>query len=339
VKIVPVGIIGVGSAVPEGVVGNEEVATWPGVIAIGKDGPGILKSTGIDCRHIAKPGEMTADFIEIAARNALNDASLSPRDISYILVATSTPSYPLPGDSCILQDRLGATCGASDLRVGCAGFTNALEIANCMVATQLHSNVLVVGADELSTIVDRNDSLAMLLGDGAGAAVISRVEDGLGFRHFVSGSDGSNIQRLWIQSGGTAEPITAEAIEARTNMLRMDGRAVYDFGVEKIETSVRELCAKLGVKLEDVGLIVPHQANRKIIARAAVKLGLPIEKFAIDDIEFHANTSAASIGLALDRQLSNGRLKIGDLVILIGFGAGLAWSGNIGYWAYTRRVA
>jgi 3-oxoacyl-[acyl-carrier-protein] synthase-3 len=328
------GIVGVGSAVFD-LVDNRTVSKWRGVT---KTPAQIEKSTGIVTRSIAKPGETTSMLAERAARSAIIDAGRDPTDIDYIIVATNTPDYLVPQVASIIQAKLGIKCRAADVKAGCAGFAGALEMAEALIATGRYRNVLVIGVDLLSHITDRRTSTAMLLGDGAGAVVVSAVSKRYGFAAFTGGSDGSQLDKLWIPEGGTAQPITASGIRSGQNMLQMDGYEVYSFGIKTIDACVRELAEQLGVGLDQIDWVVCHQANWKMIAKAADALGMSIERFA-KDLDEHGNTSNGSIGLALDKYVGTRQIKRGQLVIMIGFGAGLVWYACACRWAYNRPSA
>ncbi len=296
----------------------------------------IRSHTGIGYRHIADPSQATSDLAYEACRKVLKRAGVGAEKIDLVLVATATADFiGFPSVSCIVQDRLGAkNAGAMDIGAGCTGFIYALETARNYVAGGGARNVLVVGAEILSRIIDWKDrNTCVLFGDGAGAVLVSAdPSDGdRGIIRSLLRSDGSGARLLERTVGGTRFPFTSGAVDPADSFLRMDGRKVYNFAVRVVSEGMVEMLDKSGLRLEDVTWIVPHQANVRIIEAAAKRAKIPMGKFFIN-IEEYANTSAASIPIALSEMSSRGLLKPEDLVLTFGFGAGLTYGGNLIRW-------
>jgi len=329
-------ITSVDCAVPQRRMSNEEFAAF-----VDTSDEWIYSHTGIRNRHIADAEQATSDLAFEAGRKALAKTSVAAEDIDMILVATATGDYPgFPSVACILQDRLGATrAGAMDLAAGCTGFIYGLETARSFVLGGGARNVLVVGAEVLSRIVDWQDrDTCVLFGDGAGAALVSASEDARdasgrprGLIASALRSDGSGAHLLERPVGGTRTPFDAHHAGGSGTCIRMDGRQVYNFAVNAIAEGIPAMLAQSGFAVDDAAWIVPHQANVRIIEAAAKRARIPLEKFYLN-IEEYANTSAASIPIALTEMSAKGLLHEGDLVATFGFGAGLTWGGNLLRW-------
>ncbi|MEN6298165.1 MAG: beta-ketoacyl-ACP synthase III [Rectinema sp.] len=293
----------------------------------------IRSHTGIGARHIAPDGVQTSDMAVSAAQSALEKAKIGTSDIDYIIVATATPDYfGFPATACIVQDKLGAYGAAAfDVTAGCTGFIYALNIASSMLESSHGRHALVIGADGLSRIVDWNDrSTAVLFGDGAGAAVVSRIDEGgRGCLSFILGADGSGAKELYL-----VQPERTQAFDRQqpvVPVISMNGKKVYDFAVKSITVVIERLLHKTAYRLEDFSWIVPHQANARIVQAAAKRFSIPMDKIYMN-IEEYANTSAASIPLALAEMDEKGLLKPNDLVMLVGFGAGLTYGAAVVRW-------
>ncbi len=293
----------------------------------------IRSHTGIGARHIAPDGVQTSDMAVSAAKSALEKAKISIHEIDYIIVATATPDYfGFPATACIVQDKLGAYgASAFDVTAGCTGFIYALNIASSMLETSHGRNALVIGAEGLSRITDWNDrSTAVLFGDGAGAAVLSRIDEtGRGCLSFILGADGSGAKDLYL-----VQPERAKAFERQPPLvpvISMNGKKVYDFAVKSITVVIERLLHKTAYRLEDFAWIIPHQANARIVQAAAKRFSIPMDKIFLN-IEEYANTSAASIPLALSEMDEKGLLKPNDLIMLVGFGAGLTYGAAVIRW-------
>jgi 3-oxoacyl-[acyl-carrier-protein] synthase III len=284
----------------------------------------IVQRTGIRERHIVDPGVATSDLGKEAALIALAQAGLSPDDIDAIVVGTTTPDMIFPCTACLIQNKIKATrAWGFDLGAACSGFTYALTVASQFVASGHHENVLVVGGDVMSSIIDYTDrTTCVLFGDGAGAVVVSpATEDGLGIIDFAHEIDGSGREALCMPAGGSLLPASHETVENRQHFVKQDGQAVFKFAVRKTEEICRRVMERNNLKAEDIDLFVSHQANRRIVMSAADRLGLK-DNQVILNMERLGNTTAATIPLALNDAILEGRLKKGDTVLLASVGAG-----------------
>lgn len=324
------GIISIGSAVPEKVLSNADLEK-----IVDTTDEWIRTRTGILERRIADDDKATSDYAAEAARTALDRAKLTPNDIDLIIVATVTGDMPFPATASIVQNALGADkVPAFDLGAGCSGWVYGLSVANAYVSSGIYDRVLVIGADLLSRVTNWTDrSTCVLFGDGAGAAVVAPVEDGLGMLGFELGSDGSGAEVLKIEAGGSRLPCTCEAVENYRNKIFMAGSEVFKFAVRIQGEATERVLTKCGMTTADIDLMVPHQANVRIIDSAVNRLGMPPEKIFVN-LHKYGNTSAASIPIALDEALQEGRIKKGDTVVVVGFGAGLTWAAGVMKWAY-----
>jgi 3-oxoacyl-[acyl-carrier-protein] synthase III len=297
----------------------------------------IIQRTGIRERHIVEPGVATSDLAKEATLLALKQAGLTPNDLDVIIVATTTPDTIFPSTACMLQDKIGATrAWGFDLGAACSGFTYALTTAAQLIATGAHEHILVVGADVMSSIIDYTDrTTCVLFGDGAGAAVLSAQtsETGGAILDFAHEIDGSGGPALCMPAGGSKMPASHETVDKRLHYVHQEGQTVFRFAVRKTEELCRRLLAKNGLQPSDIDLFVSHQANRRIIQSAAEKLGLDPARVVIN-IEKFGNTTAATIPLALNDALNDGRLKRGDLVMLTSVGAGFTAGTVLLRWDY-----
>ena len=292
----------------------------------------IVSNTGIRFRHIADADQAASDLGYEAARKALRNAGVSPKEIDLIVVATSTADYRgFPSTACIIQGRLGArNAGAFDITAACTGFVYGLGTTSRFIEAGAAKKILLVGAETNSKILNWKDrKTCVLFGDGAGAVLITSCEDGRGIIDSVLKSDGSKSSVLSIP-GGSRHPIRSGII-TEEYCLSMKGRPVYLFAVRVIEETINQLLKRNRINLEDVNYIVPHQANIRIIEAAAKRLGVSKDKF-FTNIHEVANTSAASIPLALNDLVKEGKLKSGDLIMTVGFGGGLTYGGNLIRW-------
>ncbi len=284
----------------------------------------ILQRTGIKERHIVEPGVATSDLAKEAAIGAMRQAGVAPDDIGFIVVGTTTPDTIFPSTACMLQDKIGAhRAWGFDLGAACSGFTYALTTGMQMIATGAHDHALVVGADVMSSIIDYKDrTTCVLFGDGAGAVVLSAAADDepslIDFAHEIDGSGGP---ALCMPAGGSRMPASHETVDNRMHYVKQDGQTVFKFAVRKTEEICRRLLDRNGLQVEDIDLFVSHQANRRIIAAATERLGLPESKVIIN-LEMYGNTTAATIPLALADAVRQARVKKGDLVLLTSVGAG-----------------
>lgn len=325
-------ILGSGAFVPENLVTNEDLA------ALGCDSEWIVRRTGIRQRRHATDDQATSDLCYEAAVRCLADASVSVDELDLILVATITPDHFTPSTACHLQRRLGAFAAAMDIGAACAGFMYAMTTGAQFIATGNAKRVLVIGADLMSRTVDPNDKKTFpLFGDGAGAVLLGPDEgesaDSVGdddaggpsgILSYQLGSEGCGGEMLCIPAGGTRQPLTEALRREGLQYLQMDGRNVFKWAVRVFDESAKDVLQAANVKPDDLALVVLHQANQRIIDSAVSNLGVPSEKVFVN-LDRYGNTSGASIPLALDEALKEGKLRRGDYVLLCGFGSGLAW--------------
>ncbi|MFE0554700.1 beta-ketoacyl-ACP synthase III [Paenibacillus sp. FSL W8-0187] len=324
----PVGIIGTGKYVPEKILSNHDLEKM-----VDTSDEWIVSMTGIRERHIAAPNEATSDLAYHAAVNALKSAGMNAEDLDLIIVATITPDMFFPSTACLLQDRLGAKKAAAfDLSAACSGFVYGLATATNFVKTGMYNNALVIGVDCLSRITDYTDrNTCVLFGDGAGAAIVGEVPEGRGFQAFDLGAEGAGGAHLYIEAGGSRLPASAETINTNKHFIYMNGREVFKFAVRVMGSATEAVLSKAGIDKKDIDLFIPHQANIRIIKSAMERLELPEEKVMIN-VDKYANTSAASVPLALVEAQESGRLKEGDKVLMVGFGGGLTWGSSVLIW-------
>lgn len=297
----------------------------------------IIERTGIRERHFVDPGTGSSDLGVEAARNALADAGRTPADVDFVIFATTTPDWMFPGNGVIVQQQLGlGTVGALDVRNACSGFVYALSVADAFVRMGRYRCVLVIGAEVQSTGLDlttRGRDMAVLFGDGAGAAVVEPCDAPRGILSWALHSEGSLAKELWCEAPSSREPgrVTPAMLEAGRQFPQMNGRQVFKNATTRFPEVIHEVLAASGHSLSDVALVVPHQANRRIGDAVAERLGLAPEKV-FQNIERYGNTTAASIPIALTEARAQGLVKDGDLVVLAAFGAGFAWAGCVIRW-------
>jgi 3-oxoacyl-[acyl-carrier-protein] synthase-3 len=294
----------------------------------------IVERTGIRERRIAIEGETTATLGIAAGAAALKQAGITPEDVDLLLVATTTPEQPIPHTAAFVHEGLGLRCGAFDVGVGCAGFVYALVAGSLLLVGGGLERVLIVGAETLSRILDYTDrQTCVLFGDAAGAVVLgaARGEDPPGLLAWDLGCDGSAAELIQMRAGGSRLPTSAATVAAGEHWVRMDGAEVFRRAVRLVVASASATLERAGVGAERVDLFVPHQANARIIAAAAQRLGLGPERVAVN-IDRYGNTSAASVPLALTEAADAGRLRDGDLVLFSAIGAGMAWASALLRW-------
>ncbi|MHB9025412.1 MAG: beta-ketoacyl-ACP synthase III [Armatimonadota bacterium] len=323
-----IGIASVGAYAPPDVLTNFDLEK-----IVDTSDEWIRTRSGISTRHISGADCATSDLALPAARLALERAGLAARDLDLIIVATITPDVPLPSTACIMQHRLGAEHAAAfDLSAACTGFIYALTVATAQLQAGQFRNALVIGAESLSKVTDYTDrGTCVLLGDGAGAAVLKPVPAGRGFLSSYLRADGGGMDFLVIPAGGSRCPASIETVNNRMHYIRMSGSEVFKFAVRVMEEAVVTALERAGLTTADVALVVPHQANIRIIEAATKRLGIPIDRWA-NNIAEYGNTSSASIPLALNECYEAGRLKEGDVVVLVGFGGGLTWGATVLRW-------
>jgi len=321
-------VLGVGSYAPEKRLRN---AQFEGMVATTDEW--IVARTGIRERRIIAPGQATSDLAIEAGRRALDEAGMEAGDVQLIVVATATPDRVTPSTASYVQRGLGAGAGAGfDLNAACSGFVHALMTGHHLVAGGAFENALVIGADALSSITDYEDrESCVLFGDGAGAMVIG-VGSGSGeiLDHIV-GMDGAGADLIMVPAGGSREPASHATVDRRAHYLTMQGRKVFRFAVEKICELVVQMTERHGLSLDDIGLLIPHQANQRILEAATRTLGIDPRKV-IMNVDRYGNTSNASIPLALDQAVRDGRMEPGLLVLLVAFGGGLTWGATLLRW-------
>ncbi len=320
-------VVGLGSVLPERVVPNHEFERL-----VDTSDEWIRERTGIGERHFAADGEMTSDLAVQATRAALSAADIAVEQLDLIVCATLSPDTPIPATAVWVQRKLGIRVPAFDVNAACAGFSYAFSTATAFIESGQAETVLVLGAEVLSRVMDFTDrTTCVLFGDGAGALVL-RPSESPGVIGSVLGADGRAAEILIIPAGGTARPASHETVDARDHSIRMPkGREVFKRAVVEMAGACRELLEKSGYTPDDVDLLIPHQANARIMIAVAERLGIALDR-AVVDVETVGNTSAASIPIALDRAWRSGRVREGDLVLLTSFGAGLAWGANLIRW-------
>jgi 3-oxoacyl-[acyl-carrier-protein] synthase-3 len=325
-------IVGWGKYIPSQVLTNDDLAK-----TIDTSDEWIRERSGIRERHIASGKESTALMAIQAARAAIETADVNPAQIDLIIVATATPEYPFPATACLVQDALGATrAGAFDLEAGCSGFGYAVSIATGMIKSGMCQTVLVVGAETLSRILDWNDrATCVLFGDGAGAVLLQGKDAPGGVLATNLGADGSGGELLMLPGGGAKNPPSAETITGKLHVVKMNGREVYRFATRVMAQAARQVAQDAGWAFENIDLLIPHQANVRIIDSAAKALKLPPDKVFIN-LERYGNTSAASIPIALCEAIDADRVKPGDRIVMVGFGAGLTWAALAVQWSAPK---
>jgi len=317
-------IIGIGAYLPDTIKSNDDLAT-----VLDTSDAWIKERSGIHQRHLAGEGELTSDLAVNAARNALANAKLTPEDIDLIICATTTPDNTFPATAVYVQQKLGMTHGAAfDVQAVCSGFVYGLSVASAMVESGQANRILLIGAETMSRILDWQDrATAVLFGDGAGAVVLEadEIKDSLD-PHVIGSyirSDGALAELLYVDGGASSSNDVGK--------LRMQGREVYRHAVGKIADAIETLLAQHNLTIADMDWFVPHQANKRIIDGVAKRIGLPPEKTVVT-VQDHANTSAASIPLALHELVAGGRVASGDLIMLEAMGGGLTWGANLIRW-------
>jgi 3-oxoacyl-[acyl-carrier-protein] synthase III len=320
----PSGIAGMGAYTPDRVITNFDLEK-----TMDTSDQWITERTGIHRRHIAEPGTTTLELATKAAKRALDAAGITAQDLDLILVGTSSPDGPFPSIAARLQDELNAPGAAAwDTLAACTSFMYGLSVADSFIATERADNVLVIGAEVLSRMLDYNNrGTAVIFGDGAGAAVVRPAPEGAGFLSWCLGADGRGFRQVTC---GNIEKGAYAAKDAQP-YIEMVGPDVFKFAVDIFIRQANEVCGAAGVAMEDIELWVPHQANFRIIDAAARRIGLPLDRVAIN-IDEYGNTSSASIPLALEEAVREGRVKTGDHVLLAGFGSGLTWGACLLKW-------
>jgi 3-oxoacyl-[acyl-carrier-protein] synthase-3 len=320
--------LGVGRYAPEKVLTNFDLEK-----IVDTSDEWIIERTGVRERHIAGEDQAASDLATPAALNALEMAAVSPEDLDLIIVGTVTPDYFFPSTACIVQDKIGAkNAGALDTSVGCSAFIYGCNIASQFIENGRFERILVIGVEVLSKIMDFTDrNTCVLFGDGAGAAVLGPAKGDGGILATHMKADGSLGYLLEMPGGGSRQPPTHESLEQRLHYIKMAGREVFKHAVRSMVEAGQDVLDQAGYRGADVDLLVPHQANWRIMSVVADRLGFPHEKVFVN-LDKYGNTSAASIPIALSEALEQGRLGPGDLVLNVAFGAGFTWAANLVRW-------
>jgi len=325
----PVTILGTGSSVPTRVVTNEELSK-----SVETSHEWIISRTGIRERRVASQDETTSEMGARASSAAIAASGIAASDIDAVIACTMTADMAFPSAACLIQEKLGLPKRtAFDIQAACSGFIYGLEVAASLIQAGVHRHVLLIGSERLSSIIDWSDrATCVLFGDGAGAVVLGRGRShDSGVIGVRTGADGSDAQLLYMPGGGSNVPASVESVTSRQHFLRMNGREVFKHAVLVMEDISRELLREHGVMTHEIDLVIPHQANFRIIDTLAERLKIPIEKFFVN-LDRYGNTSAASIPLAIDEAVRSDRLRPGHLVLFVAFGAGLTWGAALVRW-------
>lgn len=321
-------ILAVGHHAPSAILSNEDLEK-----VLDTSDEWITTRTGMKRRHVSAPQEATSDLAIAAARMALARAGLEPGDMDCYIVATVTPDFPFPATACIVASKLGATDKAAfDIEIACSGFIYGLTVASSLIRAGVYKRIMLIGAETLTKIVNRNDrSTAVLFGDGAGAVILEAAKND-SFLASELGSDGSRPEVLRVPAGGSRTPLTPALMDSGAQYIYMEGREVFKFAVTKMIEATDAALKKANLEKADVDWLIPHQANKRIIDSAAKYLQMPEEKVIVN-IHEYGNTSAASIPIALSEAVQAGKIKDGDVIVFVGFGGGLSWGAITWRWA------
>ncbi|MBC2593102.1 ketoacyl-ACP synthase III [Ruficoccus amylovorans] len=317
---------GIGAYVPARIVTNEELSQ-----TVDTSDEWIRTRSGIRERRIAGPGQATSDLAVEAARAALDDAGLTAQDIDLIIVATMSPDMSFPSTACLVQSKLGANCVAAfDISAACSGFLYALETGTRMMQAGSYRHALVIGAEKMSSLMDWDDrATCVLFGDAAGAVVLGKSDQpGVGVIDSILRANGERPSLLYMPSGGSLSPASAETVANHEHFLKMNGKEIFKVAVRDMGKVALDLLEKTGVSPSEVACFIPHQANIRIIEAMVARMGVPMDKFLVNIDQF-GNTSAASIPLALEQARRTGKVKPGDYVLMAAFGAGLTWAASL----------
>ena len=319
-------VIGIGSSVPENNVRNEDLAS------LGYDADWIVQRTGILQRRHATAEMATSDLAAEAGRRCLENAGVAADEVDLVILGTYTPDFLMPSAACLVQEKMGLRAPAFDLHAACASFVYAMITGMQFVATGCNRRVLVIGADCNSRIVNPDDKKTFpLFGDAAGAVLLAPGGENQGALSYAVGSDGSGADLLWRPMGGTRMPFKADASANGLQYMAMEGRPIFKWAVRMLDETVNQVLEKAGATLDQISLVIFHQANMRIIASATKSLGLDKDRV-FNNLDRYGNTSSASIPLALDEAYQQGRISRGDLVLFSGFGAGLTWGTMLLRW-------
>ena len=321
-------ITGIGSYLPNKVLTNYDLEKM-----VDTSNDWIIQRTGIKERRIVENGVTTSDLATQASLRAMEDAGVSPKDLDMIITSTITPDHIFPSTSCYIQQKIGATRAcAFDILAACAGFIYALSIGQSFINSGAMKTVLVVGAECLSKITDYTDrATCVLFGDGAGAVIIQRDPVKHEILSSILAADGSEADVLIMPGGGARNPASLESVQQRLHYIQFRGKEVFKLAINNITNLILETAKENGLTLDDIDLIIPHQSNLRIIEATMEKLGLPMEK-AFVNIDKYGNTSSASVPIAIDEARKEGRLRKGNIVMLVAFGGGLTWGSSVIRW-------
>lgn len=322
------GITGIGSYLPEKIVTNSDIEKM-----VETSDEWIVARTGIKQRRVVDESTATSDVATKAAEKAIKDAGIDAEKIDLIIVATATADMAFPSTACIVQRNIAAiNAAAFDISAACTGFVYALTMGEQFIKTGFYKNALIIGAEAMSKVVDWQDrNTCILFGDGAGAVMLERTEEGMGILASYLGANGEGGDCLTIPAGGSRLPATYETIESRLHCIKMDGSEVFKFAVRVMASAALKALEKSNLSLEEIDFLIPHQANIRIIEAAAKRLKLPMEKVYVN-LDQYGNMSAASVPVALDEAVKKGLIKKGDNVVMVAFGGGLTWGSTVLKW-------
>lgn len=327
-KLYAVGITGTGSYLPDRILTNHEMEK-----IVDTSDEWIKTRTGIQSRRISDEKTAASDLATKAAQRAMMDAGISAEELDLIIVATVTPDMAFPSTACIVQKNLGAVNAAAfDVEAACTGFIYAMTIGEQFIKTGFYNNALIIGTETLSKFIDWQDrNTCVLFGDGAGAVILERTEEGTGILSSYLGADGKSGGCLTLPAGGSRMPATYDTVKERLHYVKMDGNDVYKFAVRIMGTAALKALEKSNIALDDIDFLIPHQANIRIIEAAAKRLKLPMEKVYVN-LDQYGNMSAASVAVALDEAAKKGLINKGDTIVLVAFGGGLTWGSSVIKW-------
>lgn len=322
------GILGIGSYVPEQIITNFDLEQ-----KFDTSHKWIVERTGIRERRVVNNNQASSDLATVAAERALKDAGVNADEIDLIIVATVTPDMPFPSVACLVQANIKAVNAAAfDLTAVCSGFIYGIATANAFIKAGFYKKILIIGTETLSKITNWEDrNTAILFGDGAGAVVLGEVKEGYGILGLDLGADGNGANLLNVPAGGSRIPATTDSIAQNLHFIRMDGNEVFKFAIKIMGDTVNKALVNAKLVSSDINYLVPHQANLRIIQSAARRFDIPLERVVIN-VDKYGNTSAASIPIALDEGVKDGRIKQGDIIAMTGFGGGLTWGAAILRW-------
>jgi 3-oxoacyl-[acyl-carrier-protein] synthase-3 len=322
-------ILGTGLYVPPGVITNFDMEKM-----VDTSDEWIVERTGIRERRFVNGETAASDIALEASRMALEAADTDPEELDLIILGTVTPDYVFPATACVLQDLLGAhNAAAFDLSAGCSGLLYGINVATQFIQTGKYKKVLCVGVETLSKILDMTDrNTCVLFGDGAGVAVVGESPDDAGILSTYMKADGNLVKMLYLPGGGSRNPATHETVDARMHYIKMEGREVFKIAVRMMVEASNKVLDEAGYSGKDVDVLIPHQANVRIMEAVAKRIGVPREKVYVN-LDKYGNTSAATIGLAMGEAVRDGTIEPGHLVLLVAFGAGFTWAGTLVRWS------